>query len=268
MRSSVPRASRSPFPSSRKPKRRTTGAGRRSPLRWLILRHWKLDAVRRGKSTGQHLIHPDQWADCCATPGSSSRNATDTSTLAAAGGAIDRWSPTKPAPAELYGICAQEELLCLGILWNGSGNAAHFTTICGCTDPSDGDDFIVSTSDTLPGFHGSTLAYSDFPAQYHGGGMWTDTFLTKGGLAATEPAGQADLAEIATNNNDLALSIRPRRVVYYRKFDTWIALAARSPGAWQRKSATAFVAARRSTMPAPALSPIRSGKLWCIGPVN
>ncbi len=165
--------------------------------------------MRRGELQVNTLIHPDQWADCCATPGSSSCNVygyVDFSLQQV--GAIDTVSDQAGTCRLVRNLARKRELLCLRILWNGSGNAAHFTTICGCTNPSDGDDFIVSTSDTLPGFHGSTLAYSDFPAQYHGGGMWTDTFLTKGGLAATEPAGQADLAEIATNNNDLALSIR------------------------------------------------------------
>ena len=156
------------------------------------------------------LINPGQWVDCCSAPGSTACNVYGYLYFSLQQvRAIDRWSPTKPAPADLYDILARKrELLCLRILWNGSGNAAHFTTICACTDPSDGDDFIVSTSDTLPGFHGSTLAYSDFPAQYHGGGTWTDTFLTKGGLAAAERVGKADQAEIAVDNNELALCVR------------------------------------------------------------
>jgi hypothetical protein len=62
-----------------------------------------------------------------------------------------------------------KELVCLRIIWIGGG--AHFTTIRGCTDPSVGGPFIVSTSDTLEGFSGSTLSYDDFPLKYHIGGV-------------------------------------------------------------------------------------------------
>jgi hypothetical protein len=158
------------------------------------------------------LIHPGKVSDCCATPGSSDCNVYGYVYFSLQQvRSVDHWSPTKPPPQEIYErLSRNKELVCLRIRWNGSGNAAHFTTIRGCTDPSDGGPFIVSTSDTLEGFSGSTLPYDDLPTKYHGGGEWTDTFWTSGRFAPATSCGSAESAALDVNNNGNCVSLRSR----------------------------------------------------------
>jgi len=167
-----------------------------------------------GVATGQvnKLVHPGTVSDCCATPASSDCNVYGYVYFALQHvRSVDYWSPAKPTPKEIYErLFYNKELVCLRIKWNGSGDAAHFTTIRGCTDPSDGGPFVVSTSDTLEGFSGSTLPYDDFPEKYHGGGKWTDTFFTSGRFAPPMPCGLADTATLDVNNNGNCVSVRSR----------------------------------------------------------
>ena len=67
--------------------------------------------------------------------------------------------------------------VCVRVQWNGS-TAAHFLAITGYSYP-DADPSSV-TIDLQDSIYGTTsMAYADFPAQYHGGAVWTHTYLTK-----------------------------------------------------------------------------------------
>jgi hypothetical protein len=157
-------------------------------------------------------IHPETSIDCCATPCSGDCNIDGYLYYSLKQvRSFDHWAPKKPTPVELYRYLSHNrELVCVRILWNDSRRGAHFTTICGCTDPSDGNEFMISTSDTLDGFDGSTLAYADFPTKYNGGGTWTDTYLTKGGFVSPVPCGSANDTALAVNNNGICVSVRCR----------------------------------------------------------
>jgi hypothetical protein len=157
------------------------------------------------------LIHPGTVSDCCANSGSGDCNVYGYVYFSLQQvRSVDHWSPAKPLPRDLYDrLCRTRELVCLRIKWNGSGEAAHFTTIRGCTDPSDGGPFILSTS--LEGFSGSILPYDDFPGKYHGGGQWTDTFFTSGRFAPALSCGTAENCSIDVNNNGNCVSLRSRQ---------------------------------------------------------
>jgi hypothetical protein len=172
--------------------------------------NWTQCAVATGQVNG--IIHPETPSDCCETPGSAGCDIDGYLYYSLKQvRALDHWAPKKPTPVELYRYLSHyHELVCVRILWKDSGSAAHFTTICGCTDPSDGNAFTITTSDTLHGFGGTTLAYADFPEKYNGGGTWTDTFLTKGGFVSPMPYGSADDAALAVNNNGDCASLRSR----------------------------------------------------------
>jgi hypothetical protein len=122
---------------------------------------------------------------------------------------VDHWSPTKPSPQEIYErLFRNKELICLRIKWTGGG--AHFTTIRGCTDPSVGGPFIVSTSDTLEGFSGSTLSYDDFRLKYHIGGERKATYWTSGRFAPARSCGFAESVALDVNRNGNSVSLQSR----------------------------------------------------------
>jgi hypothetical protein len=85
--------------------------------------------------------------------------------------------------------------VCLRIAWVGGG--AHFTTICGSTDPADDGVVMVTVSDTIRGAGTTTLAYADLPSRYLIGGRWTDTFLTRGRFGPGADFGPGDGAAVA-----------------------------------------------------------------------
>jgi len=156
------------------------------------------------------LISPGQVNDCCSTPDSQTCDVYGYVYFALQHvRSIDHWSPKKPLPQELYDrLSRDKEVVCLRIKWNGGG--AHFTTIRGCTDPADGGPFIISTSDTLKGFSGTTLPYDDFPAHYHAGGEWTSTFFTSGRFRPATACGSAEGIALDANNNGNSVSLRSR----------------------------------------------------------
>ena len=90
-----------------------------------------------------NLISPGGVNDCCTTPGSAGCNVYGYVYFSLQQArSIDRWSPVKPSPQEIHDLLSRKkELVCLRIAWTGGG--AHFTTINGATDPSDGGAFIV-----------------------------------------------------------------------------------------------------------------------------
>jgi hypothetical protein len=145
---------------------------------------------------------------------------------------VDRWSPFRPTPSQLYAKLARDkQLVCLRIAWLPTKTRAHFTTICGCTDPSQGGPFLIETSDTLVDYPGATLAYDDFPANYNGAsGEWTDTFYTAGRFAQTTACGNGERAIVSINNGGDCASLILRggqvfssigRIDYLSKSTAW-----------------------------------------------
>jgi hypothetical protein len=115
----------------------------------------------------------------------------------------------EPSPQEIYErLFRNKELICLRIKWTGGG--VHFTTIRGCTDPSVGGPFIVSTSDTLEGFSGSTLSYDDFRLKYHIGGERKATYWTSGRFAPARSCGFAESVALDVNRNGNSVSLQSR----------------------------------------------------------
>ncbi|AVC45598.1 MULTISPECIES: papain-like cysteine protease family protein [Rhizobium] len=156
------------------------------------------------------IINPGNIAECCLAPITCNVYGYVYFSLKQVR-SLDYWSPTRPTPVELYErLFHRKEPVCLRIRWNGGGNAAHFTTIKACTDPSDNGPFIVSTSDTLEGFSGTTLPYDEFPRNYHGGGEWTDTFFTSGRFGSAITFGSSEFTTIDMNDNGYCVSLGSR----------------------------------------------------------
>lgn len=66
--------------------------------------------------------------------------------------------------------------VCVRVAWNGGG--AHFLSIAGYSYPA--DDPASATIYLQDSFYGPTsMAFADFAANYHSGGTWTHTYLTK-----------------------------------------------------------------------------------------
>ena len=66
--------------------------------------------------------------------------------------------------------------VCVRVAWNGGG--AHFLAITGYIYPdTDPNDVTIYLLDSIYG--SSSMLLTDFPSQYHGGGTWTHTYLTK-----------------------------------------------------------------------------------------
>jgi len=153
------------------------------------------------------LMNPGEHNDCCATPGSETCNVYGYLFYSLQQvHSCDHWESDKPTAASLFSILSRQmELLCLRIEWTGGG--AHFTTICGCSDPADGDP-MVTVSDTIRGAGTTTLAYADLPSQYLGGGQWTDTFYTRGQLGPADDAGSGSAAAVAMDNHGNCLLVR------------------------------------------------------------
>jgi hypothetical protein len=122
---------------------------------------------------------------------------------------VDHWSPTKPSPQEIYErLFRNKELICLRIKWIGGGSSFHHDPWL--HRPSVGGPFIVSTSDTLEGFSGSTLSYDDFSLKYHIGGEWKATYWTSGRFAPARSCGFAESVALDVNNNGNSVSLRSR----------------------------------------------------------
>lgn len=66
--------------------------------------------------------------------------------------------------------------VCVRVAWNGGG--AHFLSIAGYSYPAnDPSSVTIYLQDS---FYGpSSMALADFAADYHSGGTWTNTYLTK-----------------------------------------------------------------------------------------
>jgi hypothetical protein len=158
------------------------------------------------------LIRPEKVHDCCTTPSSTECNVDGSLYVSLQQvRSLDHWLPNKPKPSELYQYLSHnKELVCVRIVSNDIDADAHFTTIRACTDPSDGSEFMVSTSDTICGFAGSTLRYDDFPEKYYVSGTWADTYCTARRYVPAVPCGPADSAAVGTNNNNNCVSLRQR----------------------------------------------------------
>jgi len=155
------------------------------------------------------IIFPGELNNCCATSSSSHCNVYGYLFFSLQQvGAFDYWESKKPTAETLFEILSrQRELLCLRIAWYPvASGAAHFTTICGCTNPADSD-VMATLSDTIKGVGTTTLPYADFPANYLGGGQWTDTFRTRGRFGPSQYAGTGDSIVVAIDNNGNCVSI-------------------------------------------------------------
>jgi hypothetical protein len=66
--------------------------------------------------------------------------------------------------------------VCARIAWDGQG--AHFLAISGYSDPQgDGTQITIELED--PFFGAASMLLAEFPANYHSGGAWTDSYLTR-----------------------------------------------------------------------------------------
>jgi hypothetical protein len=114
-----------------------------------------------------------------------------------------------------------KELICLRIIWIGGG--AHFTTIRGCTDPSVGGPFIVSTSDTLEGFSGSTLSYDDFALK----AAWVKLGRTQQEHMFSASLSNSNIAQCNrhVSNVPKAISPMPPLIARSGRFQSWFSTA-------------------------------------------
>jgi hypothetical protein len=66
--------------------------------------------------------------------------------------------------------------VCVRVAWNGGG--AHFLSIAGYSYPEDDPSSVtIYLQDSFYG--ASSMAFADFAANYHAGGTWTHTYLTR-----------------------------------------------------------------------------------------
>lgn len=111
--------------------------------------------------------------DSCSDPASFDRPERLTDALTAVG-------KLKRVTGPLMFEQVQAELnasrpVCVRVQWNGEG--AHFVAISGYNVLPSG----VRTIEIAdPHYADSTVDFDLFPSQYHGGGTWTTTYLTKG----------------------------------------------------------------------------------------
>jgi hypothetical protein len=67
--------------------------------------------------------------------------------------------------------------VCVRIEWTGGG--AHFVVLCGYQEWTSGVNTLETVDVADPFYPDSTRSFNDFPESYHGGGIWSHTYLTK-----------------------------------------------------------------------------------------
>jgi hypothetical protein len=157
------------------------------------------------------ILFPGEHNDCCSTPESSHCNVDGILFFSLQQvRSLDHWESKKPSADTLFAILSgKRELVCLRIEWTDGRGKAHFTTICGSTDPADGADVMVTVSETIRDADRTwTGRYSDLPLRYLGGGKWTDTFFTRGRFGPGAECGTADSAAVAIDNQCNCVALR------------------------------------------------------------
>jgi hypothetical protein len=66
--------------------------------------------------------------------------------------------------------------VCARIEWTGGG--AHFVVLCGYQEWTRGVNTLATVDVADPFYPDSTRRFDDFPTSYHGGGVWSHTYLT------------------------------------------------------------------------------------------
>jgi hypothetical protein len=113
--------------------------------------------------------------DCCATPAPCNVYGYLNQSLAYTKSLYQFFAGMATA-ALIEQQIGQHDPVCVRVAWNGGG--AHFLSITGYSYPdADPSRLTIYLEDSIYG--SSTMLLADFPANYHGGGTWTNTYLTQ-----------------------------------------------------------------------------------------
>jgi hypothetical protein len=113
--------------------------------------------------------------DCCTDPGPCDVYGFLNQSLTFTKSFNTFFSGTASA-ADIQAEIGQNDPVCVRVAWNTDG--AHFLSITGYSFPdSDPSQFTLYLEDSIYG--NTTMLLTDFPADYHGGGTWTHTYLTQ-----------------------------------------------------------------------------------------